>query len=155
MYVDLLRSGTQAQNILTKIGKEMQISRETLRVWKRDGHWSLKANVEILKSAKLEFMQILRKLSDQLTPENAAEMGRLVFDAIQSVEVKPNGTESHSQAVERTGNSGGPPVRKSKLMTTIDFITQLFIEVDDKLTQENKNQKHSQANLYPSTVGLK
>ena len=30
-------------------------------------------------------------------------------------------------------------------MTTIDFITQLFIEVDDKLTKENKNQKHAKA----------
>ena len=37
-------------------------------------------------------------------------------------------------------------------MTTIDFITQLFSEVDDKLTQSNNNQKHSQANLYPSEV---
>ncbi len=44
-------------------------------------------------------------------------------------------------------------------MTTVDFITQLFCRVDDKLmfcrvddklTQQNKNQKHSQANLYPS-----
>ncbi len=37
-------------------------------------------------------------------------------------------------------------------MTTIDFITQLFCRVDDKLTQANKNQKHTQANLYPSEV---
>ncbi|MYE89066.1 transposase [Candidatus Poribacteria bacterium] len=37
-------------------------------------------------------------------------------------------------------------------MATIDFITQLFSEVDDKLTQSNNNQKHSQANLYPSEV---
>ena len=37
-------------------------------------------------------------------------------------------------------------------MTGIDFITQLFLEVDDKLTQENKNQKHLKANLYPSEV---
>ena len=35
-------------------------------------------------------------------------------------------------------------------MTTIDFITQLFCCVDDKLTQHT--QKHSQANLYPSEV---
>ena len=35
-------------------------------------------------------------------------------------------------------------------MTTTDFITQLFCCVDDKLTQQN--QKHSQANLYPSEV---
>ena len=110
MYIDFLRAGIREQNILTRIAKEMQISRETLRVWRRDGHWSLKANVEILKSAKLEFMQILRKLPDQLTPDNAAEMGRLVFDAIQSVEAKPNGTESNSQTPEQTGNSGGPPV---------------------------------------------
>jgi hypothetical protein len=37
-------------------------------------------------------------------------------------------------------------------MTTIDFITQLFCCVDDKLTQHQKNQKHTQANLYPSEV---
>ena len=37
-------------------------------------------------------------------------------------------------------------------MTTIDFITQLFCCVDDKLTKHNKNQKQTQANLYPSEV---
>ena len=37
-------------------------------------------------------------------------------------------------------------------MTTIDFITDLFCCVDDKLTQDNKNQKHTQAKLYPSEV---
>ena len=37
-------------------------------------------------------------------------------------------------------------------MTTIDFITQLFCCVDDKLTQQNNNQKHAQAKLYPSEV---
>ena len=37
-------------------------------------------------------------------------------------------------------------------MTTLDFITQLFCRVDDKLTQANKNQKHTKANLYPSEV---
>ena len=37
-------------------------------------------------------------------------------------------------------------------MTTIDFITQLFCRVDDKLTQAHKNQKHTRANLYPSEV---
>ncbi len=37
-------------------------------------------------------------------------------------------------------------------MTTIDFVTHLFCRVDDKLTQHQKNQKHSQANLYPSEV---
>ena len=37
-------------------------------------------------------------------------------------------------------------------MTTIDFITQLFCRVDDKLAQANKNQKHTKANLYPSEV---
>ena len=34
-------------------------------------------------------------------------------------------------------------------MTTIDFITQLFVAVDDKLTKENKNQKQPKANLCP------
>ena len=37
-------------------------------------------------------------------------------------------------------------------MTTIDLVTHLFCRVDDKLTQHQKNQKHSQANLYPSEV---
>ena len=37
-------------------------------------------------------------------------------------------------------------------MTTVDFIIDLFCCVDDKLTQENKNQKHPQANLHPSEV---
>ena len=37
-------------------------------------------------------------------------------------------------------------------MTPVDFITQLFCCVDDKLTQHNKNQKQTQANLYPSEV---
>ena len=37
-------------------------------------------------------------------------------------------------------------------MTTIDFITELFLKVDDKLTQAHKNQKHVQAKLYPSEV---
>ena len=37
-------------------------------------------------------------------------------------------------------------------MTTIDFITDMFCCVDDKLTQQAKNQKHTQANLYPAEV---
>ncbi len=37
-------------------------------------------------------------------------------------------------------------------MTTIDFITQLFPEVDDKLTQQHENHKHAQAKLYSSEV---
>jgi hypothetical protein len=37
-------------------------------------------------------------------------------------------------------------------MTTEDFITELFCHVDDKLTEENQNHKHSQAKLYPSEV---
>ena len=37
-------------------------------------------------------------------------------------------------------------------MTTEDFITELFFRVDDKLTEQNKNHKHSQAKLYPSEV---
>lgn len=40
--------------------------------------------------------------------------------------------------------------RKAKLMTTVDFITDLFCCIDDKLTQTNTNQKHTQAKLYPS-----
>ena len=35
-------------------------------------------------------------------------------------------------------------------MTTIDFITQLFCRVDDKLTKANNNPKHPKAHLYPS-----
>ena len=37
-------------------------------------------------------------------------------------------------------------------MTTTDFIIDLFCLVDDKLTEADKNHKHSQANLYPSEV---
>ena len=37
-------------------------------------------------------------------------------------------------------------------MTTIDFITDLFCCVDDTLTQDNINHKHTQAKLYPSEV---
>ena len=37
-------------------------------------------------------------------------------------------------------------------MTGIDFITQLFVVVDDKLTTANKNHKHPKAKLYPSEV---
>ena len=37
-------------------------------------------------------------------------------------------------------------------MTTNDFITQLFCRVDDKLNECCKNNKHRQANLYPSEV---
>lgn len=37
-------------------------------------------------------------------------------------------------------------------MIPIDFITQLFCRVDDKLTKHDKNQKHTQANLCPSEV---
>ena len=32
-------------------------------------------------------------------------------------------------------------------MTTKDFITQLFVAADDKLTKENQNQKQPKANL--------
>jgi len=37
-------------------------------------------------------------------------------------------------------------------MTTIDFITQSFCCVDDKLRESGPNHKHSQAKLYPSEV---
>jgi hypothetical protein len=37
-------------------------------------------------------------------------------------------------------------------MTGIDFITELFVAVDDKLTTTNKNHKHPKAKLYPSEV---
>ena len=36
------------------------------------------------------------------------------------------------------------------MTTIIDFITQLFHWVDDKLTQQHKKQKHRQTNLYLS-----
>ena len=36
----------------------------------------------------------------------------------------------------------------SALMTTIDFITELFCRVDDQI----KDDKHSQGNLYPSEI---
>jgi hypothetical protein len=37
-------------------------------------------------------------------------------------------------------------------MTTIDFITELFCHIADRLAQADKEQKHSQAKLYPSEV---
>ena len=37
-------------------------------------------------------------------------------------------------------------------MTTVDFITQLFCCVDDKLQQQDTIGKHSQSKLYPSEV---
>ena len=37
-------------------------------------------------------------------------------------------------------------------MTIEDFTTELFCRVDDKLSQDGKNRKHSQAKLYPSEV---
>ena len=37
-------------------------------------------------------------------------------------------------------------------MTTIDFITELYCRIADKLAQVDKGQKHSQAKLYPSEV---
>ena len=38
---------------------------------------------------------------------------------------------------------------RSQLTTTVDFITELFCRVHDKL---DDSQKHSQASLYPSEV---
>ncbi len=35
-------------------------------------------------------------------------------------------------------------------MISVDFITQLFLWVDDKLKKQHRTQKHTQANLYPS-----
>ena len=55
---------------------------------------------------------------------------------------------SINRGIQPNSINGSEP----KLMTTLDFITQLFCRVDDKLTQANKNQKHSKANLYPSEV---
>ena len=37
-------------------------------------------------------------------------------------------------------------------MTDIDFITELFVKVDDKLTKASKHHKHLKAKLYPSEV---
>lgn len=37
-------------------------------------------------------------------------------------------------------------------MTTIDFITELYCRIADRLTQADKEHKHRQAKLYPSEV---
>ena len=37
-------------------------------------------------------------------------------------------------------------------MTSLDIITHLFADVDDKLNEKGLNHKHSQAKLYPSEV---
>ena len=97
LYVEYLKSGIKEHNIITKIGKTMNIPDSTLRNWSHDCDWSLRANVEVIKSGKLDFLGIPKKLVEYMTPENAVEMGRLVFDVIQSVEVKPNGTETAHQ----------------------------------------------------------
>lgn len=114
MYVEQLQSGTKEHNILAKIAKTMAIPRETLRNWRRDGDWSLKANVEVLKSAKLDFLAILENLQEHITNENAVEMGRLVFDVIQSVEEKvideattDEGTDGQSEDVDPDEIFGG------------------------------------------------
>ncbi len=38
------------------------------------------------------------------------------------------------------------------LMTTVDFITELFYQVDERFIELGHNRKHSQGNLYPSEV---
>ena len=86
LYVEKLQSGTKEHNILAQIAKSMAIPRETLRDWRQDGDWSLRANVAVLKSAKLDFLAILGNLQEHVTSENAVDFGRLVFDVIQSVE---------------------------------------------------------------------
>jgi hypothetical protein len=37
-------------------------------------------------------------------------------------------------------------------MTTVDFITELFCRIADRLAQADQEQKHAQAKLYPSEV---
>ena len=37
-------------------------------------------------------------------------------------------------------------------MTTTDFITELFFQVDERFIELGHNHKHSQGNLYPSEV---
>ena len=37
-------------------------------------------------------------------------------------------------------------------MTTVEYITHLLCRVDDKLTHHEKNQKYSQASIYPLEV---
>ena len=37
-------------------------------------------------------------------------------------------------------------------MTTVDFITELYCRIADRLAQVDKKQKHRQAKLYPSEV---
>ena len=41
---------------------------------------------------------------------------------------------------------------RQKLMTTFDFIIQLFCLVDHQLTAADQNQQQTQAKLYPSEV---
>ena len=50
-------------------------------------------------------------------------------------------------------NSGAEGVEVShRDMTTIDFITELFCQVDDRFNEHGYNRKHSQAKLYPVAV---
>ena len=97
-YVDHLKGGMKEHNILAKIAKEMEIPRETLREWRQSGDWSRKANLDVLKSAKTDFLAILKKLPEHVNSENAAELGRLVLDVMESV----NETENQTGPVEQS-----------------------------------------------------
>ena len=102
LYVELLKSGTKEHNILAKISKTMDIPGQTLRLWRQEYDWSRKANIDVLKSAKISFLPILKELPKHITSENAAEVGRLVLDAMESVNETANqtGTTEQSEGVD-------------------------------------------------------
>ena len=106
LYVELMKSGIKEHNVLAKIGETMEIPRETLRTWRQDGDWSRKANVDVLKSAKTNFLAILKKLPEHVNSENAAELGRLVLDVMESV----NETGTDSETVERSESVDDQPL---------------------------------------------
>jgi len=106
-YVALLQGGMKEQNIVTEMLKNTDISHQTLYRWIREDDWSLKANLEVLKSYKVGFCNILEKLQQFINSENAVEMGRLAFDVIKDVEHKlVNGYKQHNETETKQSETG-------------------------------------------------
>lgn len=132
LYVEELGRGTKEHNILAKIAKSMKIPRATLRDWRRDDDWSLKANVEVLKSSKTDFLAILQKLQEHVTDDNAVEMGRLVFDVIQSVE-KRSTDETETDKGTATESED---VDDGEIFGDDSSISPIFDELREKATDD-------------------
>lgn len=86
MYVEELEKGTKAHKILPKIAKSMEIPYFTLRDWRQEGDWSHRAKVEVLFSQKMALSAIPEKLVAMMTPDNAADIGRIWLDAVENAQ---------------------------------------------------------------------